>query len=423
MRSNLRFAGLKTIIILGFLGLRNPKGGTWIVFQQVVTRFMGTLKFFIAAKILGPGEIGLIGLVLLFLVVIESLTTTGIQQALTHALNERSDRDLGAIWTFQLCRGILICLILLLSSNPLCKYFNIESYAYLIYIGSIIPILRSFINPGIYLLQRKRYFKKLAFYEISSSFGDLVISVLLAFMGYGAVSLVVGIVLSELIKNILSWKFYQAKLIINFKWNLFSDLRTYGKWIWLSNIFILLLNQSDKFIIAKLLGPVDLGVYQVASKISQLIIGEPSGIVGQYIYPKLCEYNRNSKIKTEKYFNNIRNLMLKLILVIIFLAIIFSGIFFNILFSKKWLNLTEIFRVMLIPAGIGALIILYVQYLQAIGKPKYITFATVFQLISLIAFMPILFEKFKIYGILIAMAMSGLVALLFMIYGKAKFAN
>ena len=401
----------------------NSRSAVWIVIQQIFTRGLGTLKFFIAASLLGPKDIGLIGLIFLFIVILESVTTTGLQQALVQSTEKKSQKELGAVWTFQLARGLLIGLLLLMGSETLSNYFDIQSSRYYICIAAIIPILRNMINPGVYIAQRNSQFKKLSFYEIVSAVGDFSVSVIFIILGFGAESLILGGIVGESLKTILSWIYFKINLKINLEWELIYDLRNFGKWIWASNIFVTFMNQSDKLIVAKLLGTTDLGVYQMASRMSQLIIGELTGIIGLYIYPKLSERNRISTLKAQNYLLKILKLIVPGTALIIFITLIFSkGIIYEV-FGEKWINLNHIFQIMLFPTAIGSVITIYVSYYQAVGMPKIITLATILQFISLIVLMPVLFKFYQVDGIILSMALSGLVALGFMIKKNLKILN
>src|ERR1700738_1515674 len=140
----------------------------WVIFQQVILRGLVGLKFLLVGRMLGPEAVGLIGVALLALAVTESLSDTGLPQAIVQQPAATNADQIGAIWTLLLLRGFVVGLVLFLGAGPIAGMLNVPSAAPLIALAAIIPLLRNGLHPGLYVVQRDRNFKALSILEMSA---------------------------------------------------------------------------------------------------------------------------------------------------------------------------------------------------------------------------------------------------------------
>ncbi len=392
----------------------------WVLIQQVAVRGLIALKFLLAARLLGPEQIGLVGIATLSLAIVESLSDTGLSQAVVQRHSKISPQEAGAVWTLQMSRGLVLAIALLLLAVPIAALFKVAASAGLVALAAVIPLLRNAFNPGVFLVQRDRNFRQLSLYEASAALLDFATTLLLIHLGFGAVSILLGNIASDCVKLLLSWTWFRVPLQPTFQWGLIQKLTSFGKWVWGSSVIILALNQLDKVLVARFLGSTEFGLYQVASRIAQLLVADGASALGQYLYPTIAQHHRASPRLAQEYFKQI---MWRIVLVgacISILIMIGSGIIVSEMLGKEWIAAIPILRVMAIAALFSALNTVLVAYCRAVGWPQIVTQAVTAQLLILGMLAPVMIWKFGSVGMASASAFALAIATAFFISKLTK---
>jgi O-antigen/teichoic acid export membrane protein len=392
----------------------------WVIFQQVILRGLVGLKFLLVGRMLGPEAVGLIGVALLALAVTESLSDTGLPQAIVQQPAATNADQIGAIWTLLLLRGFVVGLVLFLGAGPIAGMLNVPSAAPLIALAAIIPLLRNGLHPGLYMVQRDRNFKALAILEMSATGIDLCISILLVFYDFGPIAVVIGSITAELIRVSGSWIFFSVRFRPNFDWGKIRKFVSYGRWIWSSSVLSLLLNQLDKLVVASLLGATEFGFYQMAYKLAQLSVADAAFAFSQYLFPTFAEKYRRSPEKTRLYF--VRTLIfVGAGAVVLALCVgLIAPVLIPLLLGPRWITIVPILRALLVTLSLSAIISIIVVYARAIGRPELVTQATALQLMLLLVLAPIAALHYGTIGMAWAMAACIAVAALWILQACNK---
>lgn len=378
--------------------LERPDHALWMLFQQVFVRGLLALKFLLAARYLGPEQMGLVGIAMLSLAIVESLSDTGMVQAVIQRQGRVNPQQAGAVWTLQIVRGAALAVALLVLAVPISLLLKVPASGGLIIIAAILPPIRNAINPGMYLVQRDRNFRRLAFYEGAGAATDFIVSILLINIGFGAASILLGTIASDSLKLLISWTWLRAPLLPSFRWKEIKELTAFGKWIWGASIATLALNQLDKILVARFLGATEFGFYQVAARIAQLIVADAAVALGQYLFPTFSQKNRISRQAIDDYFGWVMKRLIPIEGGIALLLVISAALLVEIMLGPKWEAAVPVLRVMTLAMVLGGVIAIMVAYCRAVGRPKMVTQAVFVQLIVLILAAPILIIQFGSIG-------------------------
>lgn len=387
--------------------LARPDHALWVLIQQVAVRGLIALKFLLAARLLGPEQIGLVGIATLSLAIVESLSDTGLSQAVVQRHGRISPQEAGAVWTLQMSRGLVLATALLLLSVPIAALFKVSASAGLVALAAIIPLLRNAFNPGVFLVQRDRNFRHLSVYEASAAFLDFAITLMLIQLGFGAASILLGNIASDSVKLVLSWTWFRVPLLPTFQWRLIRELTHFGKWIWGSSVVTLVLNQLDKVLVARFLGTTEFGLYQVASRIAQLVVADGAVALGQYLFPTFALRHRLARQAGKDYFVWVMRRLIPVAAIIAVLLAATAGFLIDMVLGPAWLAAVPVLRVMALSMFMGGIIAILVAYCRAVGAPQIVTQAVAVQLFVLVIAAPMLIWQLGSVG----MALAGACAL------------
>jgi O-antigen/teichoic acid export membrane protein len=179
------------------------KGVLWMGLLRGSTRGMSLIKNIILARLLSPSQFGIVGIAILVLGLLEMLTETGINVVL---IQQKEDwrKYISSAFVVSIGRGILITLLLFLTS-PLISFFfkSPEALPYL-FIISLVPFIRGFINPSVVQFQKQLDFHKEFLFRFTLSFIDISVALTVAFLFASTASIVYGMIASAIFEVVLS---------------------------------------------------------------------------------------------------------------------------------------------------------------------------------------------------------------------------
>jgi lipopolysaccharide exporter len=358
--------------------------------------------------LLSPEDFGLLGIALLTLSMLEIFSETGFRAALIQK-KENIESYLDTAWTVAAIRGVILFLILYLSSPIISKLFNSSQAMLVIKVISISILLSGFRNIKILIFQKELEFKKQFIYEFSATISDLIVAISLAFILRNVWALVWGVLAANLVRFVMSYVLlpYCPKFRIQKK--KFIDLFGFGKWVLGSGILVFLTTQGDDIFVGKILGVATLGFYQVAYMLSNLPATEVTHVISRVTFPAYSKLQGNlSKIK-EGYLNVLQ-------IIAFFSFPLAGGIFIlvpdftKVFLGEKWMPIIPVVQVLVLAGLIRSIAATTGPVFHGVGKPKINTFWQTIRLIVLIALIYPLSIRWSIVGTSLAVLVSILIA-------------
>jgi O-antigen/teichoic acid export membrane protein len=393
---------------------------TWVLLQQVVVRGLVALKFLAIGRMLGPAAIGSVSVALLAVAIAEALSDTGLAQAVVQAKSVPSRTELGAVWTTLTARGVLIALLLLALAPVLGAQFQLGGSLVLLQLAAALPLIRGLASPAYYMVQRERGFQQLAGVETSAAFTDCAIGLACAWGGMGAVAVLIGMLAGETLKTVLTWSTMGPRPPIRLRWRGIGHYVNFSRWIWAGSVVNLLLNQFDKVLVARLLGPVALGAYQMSSKLAQMLLADAAIALSQYLFPTFSAHYRREDGSAAKLFARyLTVIVIGLVAVVLVLRWSAAPLFMLVL-GPAWMSAVPLFRIFVINMAIGAVIAMLVAYLRAVGAPKAATQASLLQVVVLVIIVPPATHLWGVTGVAWAMTAGLSAAAAWMFYRILK---
>jgi O-antigen/teichoic acid export membrane protein len=390
-------------------------GFGWMGGFRVVTRAFSIVRTIILARILSPSQFGVYGIVLIVLAVLELLTETGINIFLIQEDEDSIDGYINTAWVVSIIRGVLICILLLLSAPHIGRFFNALDVIPLLYLAGLVPLIRGFINPSQVKLQKNLQFGKEFGLRTSVFIFDCTIAIIAAFVIKSPSALILGLIAGAILEVILSFIVVSPSPKFKFEKEKSLHVVKTGKWITLAGIFDYLAKNGDNLVVGKILGTASLGYYQMAYTFSTLPVTEISDVSGKVVFPIY------SRIAGDK--NRLKRAYLMLILVVTAIASLMSAVFF--LFAKpitllvlgeNWLPIVEPLKILSIFGALKAISGTSSALFLGLRKQHLVTIITFVRFVTLAVVVVPLTNLMGIYGTSLAALISSIVALPFIVY-------
>lgn len=372
------------------------KGVSWVGAYRASSRLIAFVKTAIIARILLPAQFGIFGIAGLVLTLLETLTETGINIFL---VQEEDDVDsyINTAWVVSIVRGVLIALAMIFLTPFIVSFFRVPEAKNILFLTSLVPLLRGFINPATAKFQKELMFDKEFRFKLPIYIIESVVAVALAFLTHEASSFIWGMIAGATIEILLSFIIVRPVPRFSFEAIKIKRVVDRGKWITAFGAFDYLFQNLDDFTVGKLLGKSPLGFYQVAYKISSLPISEVANVFSRVTFPIFRKISKDKK-RLKKAF--IKTTLGTSALVIPFGAVIFlfSKQIVLILLGNNWLAAVPVLKVLSLYGVIRGVFYPMMAVFLALQKQQYVTLVTLVGILGLGLSIVPLVNRFGIVG-------------------------
>lgn len=390
---------------MGFLK-KTAKGVGWMGALQGLSRFISLGKTVFLARILTPAEFGLFGIVVLVIALLETLLETGVNKALIQ-IRGRMEEFVDTAWVVSIVRGSLIGFLMVSLAGFLANFFSAPGVISLLTFAALIPLVRGFINPAIVYFQKELKFRQEFCLRSITLLVEAIVSLILVLAFRSVFGLVWGVLTAALGEVILSFLWLPIRPSLKFEKKRFLTILSFGKWVTVSEIFSYLAERIDEIFVGRFLGVSNLGIYQMAYRISNLPFTEITEVTSKVTFPVYTKISQNK--------NRLRRAYLRTLLTITFFALVLSSILFlfpseliKTFLGTRWLKAADPLRILAIFGFIRAISSSSAPLFLSVGKPRLMAKITGMKFLVLTFLLLPLISRFQLVGASLAVLFSSL---------------
>ncbi len=390
----------------GSLSQRTVRGGFWVFSLRIVQQLFGFTRLIILARILAPGDFGLMGIALLTMSTLETFSQTGFQAALIQK-NKDIESYLDAAWTVLILRGLVLFGILYFAAPFAASFFDAPEAKPIIQVIGFSVLLQAFTNIGVIYFQKELEFNKEFIYQFAGTLADFIVAVSAVLILRNVWALVFGLLAGNAVRCFMSYLIHPYRPRLSRDLAKAKELFGYGKWILGSSILVFLITQGDDIFVGKLLGVAALGFYQMAYRISNMPATEITHVISQVTFPAY------SKLQSD--IPKLREAYLRVLQFTAFLSFPLAGLIFvlapdftMIFLGEKWMQMVPAMQVLVLWGVIRSIGVHHGSILQAVGKPDILTKLNIIKLAILVILIYPLSIKWGIVGASLSVLMSAI---------------
>lgn len=373
-------------------------------------RGLGFFKSILFARMLGPADLGIYGIVFNIYQIMTSIAVFGVPSAITkyiteHAENSKKEKQFfftGLILVLILS-GIISLIYILLSPFAATYLYENMGISYYMILSAIAILFASFNSFTISYFQGTHKMKEISLLNISNSIVFLITSFIFLYF-FGLIGAFYAIIITALLTSIfgiiiLKQKTNIKKFEFYFEEETAKKLLNFGFPILLSSITILPINLLSRTLLAIRHGYDQVGYLQVALAIQTMILFIPSAI-STNIFPwfSLNSSDNNREYLREK-IPQLTRIFIFLIGIIMILFIPISGYFVTILYGSKYFASIELMQWLLLETLFISQIQIYNSYAMSISKNYLILKLDILSLLLTVPLLYILVERYGALGV------------------------
>lgn len=244
-------------------------GATWVAVEkwgQQAVQFVITI---LIARILGPADYGIVGILLVFLMLSNVLIDSGFGAALVRE-QDATDADYSTVFYFNLLISLFCYGLLSLSAPAIARFFNEPQLVPVARVLGLTVICNSFALIQMTILQKRMDFRPQAAVAIAAALGSGAVGVAMAYGGFGLWALVGQSLVSAALQAVLYWIFGSWRPALIFSRASLASLFPFASNLLVSSVINVLFKSIVPVIIGKNYSTRDLGFYTQSRRLSDL---------------------------------------------------------------------------------------------------------------------------------------------------------
>lgn len=342
-------------------------------FWRYVTFFSSKLMVFVStvvlARLLSKDDFGVVGFAITALVFID-VFSGGIGPAIIYYSEDKHRSDT-AFW-LGLAVGIILFGFTWVIAPYVASFFHDSRALLVVRIVGITFPLNALGDTHAAILQKQLAFNRIFIPDFMLAMSKGLVSIVLAFYGFGAWSLIWGQIAGSLISSISFWIVNLWRPSFNFDPQFAKAIFNYGiKYISANMVSIIALN-LDYLLVGRYLGAEALGVYTLAFRLPDLLILQFAGVLSTVLFPIYARMREVPGNLARGFALTTRYVSLITVPLGLGLALVVRPLII-VVFTEKWVDVIPVVQVLAIYAVLKSLAYNAGSAYKAEGRPHVIT--------------------------------------------------
>ncbi len=374
------------------IGNKMAAGAIWMVFFKLTERSLGLISTIILARLLVPEDFGLIAMAMSMIAALELMSAFSFDVVLIQKQDSATRDHYNTAWTFNVLFGCLSALVLFLLAKPAALFYaepRLQTVMYFLATGSLIQGIE---NIGIIAFRKDMNFNKEFIFQVGKKLAGFMVTVPLAFLLGNYWALVAGILSGKIAGVLLSYGMNRYRPW--FSLACAGDLYHFSKWLFINNVVGFLKLRSADFILGKVSGSRQLGLYTIGYEISNLPTTELVAPINRAVFPGYSKIAHDLARLGEGFISVIGMITLLAVPAGVGIAAT-ASLLVPVVLGEKWLEIIPLIQLLALSGAVGAMQTNIGPVYLSLGKPRVLTLLGA---IHVLIFIPLVIFLSRLYG-------------------------
>jgi O-antigen/teichoic acid export membrane protein len=328
----------------------------WTALSSSVKILVQLSQIVILSRLLTPADFGLIAIAIAIVAFLQIFADAGVSNAIIH-FQEISNDQLSSLYWLNVSLGAILSLFLVGVSSFVAYWYRQPELISLLIIAALTLFINTLGQQLRVNAQKNLLFPLLVKIELSAVMSGFLLSLFLAWYGWGVYSIALGTMLTAIIYSLFAWIFLANgwKPKLHLKILEITKFLKYGSYMIGNNIVSTLNGQIDILIGGRMFGASDMGLYNVPKTLMLNVQMAINPIITQVGLPIMAIAQNDKNRLKSIYLQTIR--ITSSVNFPIYLAIAFySSEIVYIVLGEKWkdsIPLIQIFAIWGLVRSVG----------------------------------------------------------------------
>ena len=395
-------------------------GAIWTFIDILINKGAYFIATIVLAGILGPKEFGLIGMIMLFVSIGNTLIDSGMSTSLIRS-NNVTENEYSTVFITNILMSVLVYLILFFIAPFIASFYEqpilinvIKWYC----LGFVITSLRSIHNVK---LMKEMEFRKITILNLPGIIISVIIAIWMGYKGYGIWSLVSLFLINQFISTVLFWLFIKWKPSFYFDFANYKDHFKFGYKLTLSALLNTVFENIYNILIGKFYNVKTLGFYERAYTFNNYPVSILSGIILKVSLPSLTSI-KGDEVRLQKAYKSIMQMSFLISSCGLAFAALLAHQIVKLFLGDQWLALVPLFQVLSISFMFYPIHSLNINILSIFGRSDLFLKLEVVKKIMILIVVAICFN-FGVIGLVWSSVINSILALIINTHYSGRFLN
>lgn len=395
-------------------------GAIWTFIDILINKGAYFIATIVLAGILGPKEFGLIGMIMLFISIGNTLIDSGMSTSLIRS-NNVTENEYSTVFITNILMSVLVYLILFFIAPFIASFYEqpilinvIKWYC----LGFVITSLRSIHNVK---LMKEMEFRKITILNLPGIIISVIVAIWMGYKGYGIWSLVSLFLINQFISTVLFWLFIKWKPSFYFDFANYKDHFKFGYKLTLSALLNTVFENIYNILIGKFYNVKTLGFYERAYTFNNYPVSILSGIILKVSLPSLTSI-KGDEVRLQKAYKSIMQMSFLISASGLAFAALLAHQIVKLVLGEQWLPIVPLFQVLSVSFMFYPIHSLNINILSVFGRSDLFLKLEVVKKIMILTVVAICFN-FGVIGLVWSSVINSILALIINTHYSGRFLN
>ena len=382
---------------------RTAKGILWAAVDKFGIVMLQFVINIVLARLLTPNDFGLVGMIMIFIAVSQTLIDGGFASALIQKV-DASQTDYSTIFYWNILFSAVLYLGIFVAAPWVEGFFMIEGLGELLRALGVVVVINALTLVQRTILRKSLDFRTIAIVDVLSCGISAGIAIYMAFHGCGAWSIVGMQISNALLATLLFWSMSKWRPMLAFSVKSFRSLFSYGGYLLIANIMQDVCTHIQGVVIGRNFSASQTGLYSQAKKMDEVASMTIPSLLCQVLFPLYSEKQNDKEALVDMLRGNMRMISF-VIFPLMMLLIIIAHPVFILLYGDKWVDAVPYFQVLCIGGFFSSLYNFNYYVVAAVGRSKALFYWGCYKWGVLLVLL-LVGAQISMMGVLVAMVLS-----------------
>ncbi|MET0249990.1 MAG: oligosaccharide flippase family protein [Sphingobium sp.] len=257
-----------------------------VVISVVLTNLLRAVSSVVLTRLLVPEAFGIAGIIGSITFMFYMMSDLGFQAFVVRHPDGDKPRFLDAIWTMQIARSVILMLAVFITAPAIAALLGKHELEFVIAVSAITFLIDGVGSMTLLTALRHRMILRLSLLELAVLVLQISLSIVLAYFWRSYWAILVSGLVSSAFKSLLSYVLFSnsvRKLVLDRQY--IKELWQFARFVTGSSIITLLLSQSDKLVLARLMPLDHFGFYMLAANLGAAPLAFTSAYASRILFP------------------------------------------------------------------------------------------------------------------------------------------
>ena len=276
------------------LASRTLRGTAWAYGSYAGGQAVVLVSTAILARLLSPGEFGLVALAIVFITLLDTVADLGLSPALVISTEAQLRERANTVFGVTVGLGVALSAVTAAAAPLIAAFFDAPEVTPLLAVLGLNFLLRSLGATHYALAQKRIDFRSRTIAELAGVVARAATGIGLALAGAGAWSLVAGYLAGTCALTVALWVLVPWRPSQLPSRAQLPQMLGFGSKLTAVDVLAAVISQVDYIFVGRVLGTHALGLYTLGFRLPELLIISLAVVAGRVLFPALAAVSRDA---------------------------------------------------------------------------------------------------------------------------------